>query len=62
MGFLITVSASLEMVINDSVWGTALLGPAITAGIMSKQPRAYPRCTLEAGAFNPLVMKLGASC
>lgn len=42
MGFLITVSASSEMVINDSVLGRALLDLVITLRIVSKQQLAYP--------------------
>ena len=42
MGFLITISASSEMVINDSVLGRALLDLVITLRIVSKQQLAYP--------------------
>lgn len=59
MGFLITVSASSEMMINDSVLGTAMSDLVITLWLVSKQQLAYPAHTTppEMDYFHPHVVK-----
>ena len=63
MGFLITVSASSEMVINDSVLEMALLDFVITLWIVSTQQLAFPGRTSSQKwvYFNPNAVRFCGS-